>query len=88
MPVDTFAIGAARAALSLGRSVPENLRIVTRYDGLHARTASPPLTAIDLRLDAVAQAALTLMLGLLRGQPAQADAVIPSELVIRRSSQA
>src|SRR6185437_943093 len=43
VPVDAFAVGAVRAAQALGRHVPGNLLVATRYDGLRARTCEPPL---------------------------------------------
>ncbi|MFF9021960.1 LacI family DNA-binding transcriptional regulator, partial [Streptomyces eurythermus] len=49
--VDAFAVGAIRDS---GRSVPDDVMVVTRYDGLRARTCEPPLTAVDLHLDRAA----------------------------------
>ncbi|WP_209325973.1 LacI family DNA-binding transcriptional regulator [Brevibacterium renqingii] len=67
-PVDTFATGAVRAAKDAGRSVGEDLLIVTRYDGLRARTSVPPLTAVDLGLEAISSAAVEKLVAVLDGE--------------------
>jgi DNA-binding LacI/PurR family transcriptional regulator len=87
-PVDAFAVGAVRALQALGRSVPGDLMIATRYDGLRARDCSPPLTSLNLHLDIVAAQAIELLFDHLRGQTERR--VIngpPAELVIRQSTQ-
>ncbi|MFG2623034.1 substrate-binding domain-containing protein [Streptomyces sp. NPDC048507] len=87
--VDVFAVGAVRAIRESGRSVPGDVMVVTRYDGLRARTCDPLLTAVDLHLDRVAADAVELLLGRLRGG---AGATVPvvappaPRLVVRASS--
>jgi DNA-binding LacI/PurR family transcriptional regulator len=86
VPVDAFATGVLDAAGIVGRSVPYDLRLATRYDGMRARLATPPLTAVDLHLDQVAAAAVDLLLARL-GQLHPAPTVVsPPSLVLRASS--
>ncbi|RII11207.1 putative HTH-type transcriptional repressor ExuR [Streptomyces sp. YIM 130001] len=88
--VDAFAVGAVQAIKDSGRRVPEDVMVVTRYDGLRARTCSPPLTAVDLHLDQASATAVELLLDQLRGEPStphRATAPAP-ELVARESSRA
>ncbi|WP_432790631.1 LacI family DNA-binding transcriptional regulator [Brevibacterium sp. K11IcPPYGO002] len=66
-PVDTFATGAVRAAQESGRTVGDDLLIATRYDGLRARTSNPPLTAVDLGLEAISGAAVEMLVTVLDG---------------------
>jgi DNA-binding LacI/PurR family transcriptional regulator len=86
--VDTFATGAVAAVHEAGRSIPGDVRVVTRYDGLRARTSDPPLSAVDLHLQSVATAAVELLLHQLSGE-APVDRVEPAKpvLVPRASSQ-
>ncbi|MDN3260420.1 substrate-binding domain-containing protein [Streptomyces sp. CSDS2] len=85
--VDAFAVGAVRAVRDSGRSVPDDVMVVTRYDGLRARTCQPPLTAVDLHLDRAASDAVELLLGRLRGDTAVPSvAVSPEPRVIARAS--
>ncbi|MDQ0698850.1 substrate-binding domain-containing protein [Streptomyces sp. W4I9-2] len=85
--VDAFAVGAVRAIRDSGRSVPGDVMVVTRYDGLRARTCEPPLTAVDLHLDRAAAAAVELLLGRLRGEGAAASvATAPEPRVVPRAS--
>ncbi|MET7271315.1 MULTISPECIES: LacI family DNA-binding transcriptional regulator [Streptomyces] len=85
--VDAFAVGAVRAIRDSGRRVPDDVMVVTRYDGLRARTCEPPLTAVDLHLDRAASDAVELLLGRLRGDTATPSvAVSPQPRVIPRAS--
>lgn len=86
VPVDAFATGVLKAAQTLGRAVPESLRIATRYDGLRAKLASPPLTAVNLHLDQIAATAVDLLIAQLQRIPAQPPVYLPPELVVRASS--
>lgn len=85
--VDAFAVGAVRAAQSRGRKLPEDIRIVTRYDGLRARTINPPLTAVNLHLEEVGALAVELLFAVMSGHETAAM-LHPSlpELVVRESS--
>ena len=86
VPVDAFATGVLDAAGIVGRTVPYDLRLATRYDGMRAKLATPPLTAVDLHLDQVAAAAVDLLLARL-GQPDPAPTIVsPPSLVLRASS--
>lgn len=86
--VDAFAVGAVRAVKDSGRAVPGDVMVVTRYDGLRARTCEPPLTAVDLHLDRAASDAVELLLGRLRGDVTTGAVVTSPEprLVPRASS--
>ncbi|WP_028812691.1 LacI family DNA-binding transcriptional regulator [Streptomyces flavidovirens] len=93
--VDAFAVGAVRAIRDSGRSIPDDVMVVTRYDGLRARTCEPPLTAVDLHLDRAAADAVELLLGRLSGAPDLAHAglamdtavaTVPEPRVIPRAS--
>ena len=87
VPVDVFAVAALSAACLLGRRVPDDLRIATRYDGIRARSATIPLTAIDLGLDETARMAVSLMLAVLRGSPPPVCAGAAASLVVRGSTR-
>ncbi|HVZ44043.1 MAG TPA: LacI family DNA-binding transcriptional regulator [Ramlibacter sp.] len=67
VPVDAFASGAARAVTESGRRIPGDVMLITRYDGLRARTCQPPLTAVNMHLDETAQTAVELLFDHLRG---------------------
>lgn len=61
-PIDAFAVGASRAVQERGRRVPEDVMIITNYDGPRAQASSPPLTALDLNLTSIAEAAAELLI--------------------------
>ncbi|MEU9304607.1 substrate-binding domain-containing protein [Streptomyces sp. NPDC048269] len=86
--VDAFAVGAVEAIRDSGRVVPDDVMVVTRYDGLRARTCGPPLTAVDLHLDRAASDAVELLLGRLRGDVSTVSVVTSPEprLIARASS--
>ncbi|MBT2507857.1 LacI family DNA-binding transcriptional regulator [Streptomyces sp. ISL-98] len=86
--VDAFAVGAVRAIHDSGRRIPDDVMVVTRYDGLRARTCEPPLTAVDLQLDRAAAEAVELLLHrLTEPAAATADAVpAPAPRIVARAS--
>ncbi|MDB5656137.1 MAG: putative rane protein [Tardiphaga sp.] len=86
VPVDAFATGAVQAAADLGRAIPGDLKIITRYDGLRARESRPQLSAIDLHLADLAGIAVKLLLDRLNGQGGKARHCGPPPRVIRRES--
>jgi DNA-binding LacI/PurR family transcriptional regulator len=87
VPVDAFAVGAVRAIIASGRRIPDDVMVATRYDGVRARTCEPPLTAVDLHLDAVARQAIDLLFDHLRGDTSRRSASGPmAQLVPRQSS--
>jgi DNA-binding LacI/PurR family transcriptional regulator len=89
VPVDVFAVGSLKAAAELERRVPDDLKLVTRYDGIRARECSPSLTAVNLHLDALAALAVDLLLEIMRGGSERQSAAGPApELVVRGSTVA
>ncbi|RDU96856.1 LacI family DNA-binding transcriptional regulator [Trinickia dinghuensis] len=87
VPVDAFAIGAVRAIGERGLRIPQDMKIVTRYDGVRARSCRPPLTAVDLHLDDVSSLAVDLLFAHLGGKAEQLAVEPPvPQLVVRESS--
>ena len=88
VPIDTFASGALKAVQATGRRVPDDLLLVTRHDGVRARTCQPPLTAVDLHLDAVSDVAVQRLLSIL-GHDSQDEPVsVPAPTLVARRSTA
>ncbi|CAJ0822024.1 LacI family DNA-binding transcriptional regulator [Ralstonia flaminis] len=86
--VDAFAVGAVQAINGHGLRVPDNVRVVTRYDGIRARSCRPPLTAVDLHLDDMASQAVGLLFDHLGGNADARRSIAPPlpNLVVRESS--
>jgi DNA-binding LacI/PurR family transcriptional regulator len=85
-PVDTFAVGAVRAIRESGYRMPEDLRVVTRYDGVRAQTCDPPLTAVDLHLDQLASLAVEMLIAHLGGDTDRRVASGPTPVLVPRAS--
>lgn len=86
VPIDAMATGVMAGLRAAGLDVPGDVQVVTRYDGLRARSESPPLTALDLHLDAVAKAATAELLSLIDGGAAARSDPIPAPDLQRRAS--
>jgi DNA-binding LacI/PurR family transcriptional regulator len=86
VPVDAFATGALAAIVQSGRRVPDDVMVATRYDGLRARTSVPPLTAVDLHLEEVAQQAIALLFDHLRGDVSRHRVEGPAAQLVARPS--
>ncbi len=81
---DLCALGAYGAAAELGLRVGRELSLVG-YDDIHGSITSPPMTSISHRLDAAAEAALSLLLD--DPRPASgALRALDSRLVVRAST--
>ncbi|MGK3996327.1 substrate-binding domain-containing protein [Sorangium sp. So ce1024] len=86
MATDQGALGALDALTEAGVRVPEDLALVGFDDIEAARYASPPLTTVRQRFDAVSGTAAQLLIDLLAGRDvANAGHVAPTTLVVRRS---
>ena len=87
VPIDAMATGVMAALREAGLQVPGAVKVVTRYDGIRARSETPPLTALDLHLDAVAQIATRRLIDAIESRPPRhAEAAPPPTLVARGSS--
>lgn len=84
VPVDAFASGAVRALADLGRRVPQDVRVATRYDGFRAKLAEPPLTAVNLHLSELAELAVDLLLAHIEGRALSHATPLPQ--IIPRAS--
>jgi DNA-binding LacI/PurR family transcriptional regulator len=86
--VDAFAVGAVQAVAELGRRVPADVMIATRYNGLRATNCTPPLTAVDLHLDQVASLAVQLLFEHLSGDTRRLVVAGPEPTLVVRGSTA
>ena len=86
VPIDAMASGVMTGLRQAGRSVPDDVRVVTRYDGLRARSETPPLTALNLHLETVAAMAVDQLMLLVDGQTTAASSPPPAPELIRRAS--
>jgi DNA-binding LacI/PurR family transcriptional regulator len=83
-----FAAQIAKMAASQGIRVPDDLMIASLTDSEHSRTASPPITAMDLNHESLAEHAVELMFARLAGadEPEGAQVIDPV-LHLRASSR-
>ena len=89
VPVDAFATGVMRQAILMGKRIPSGLMVATRYDGLRARTAVPPLTAVNLHLMDIASLAVELLFDRISEKKHPNCVMGPApELVVRHSTVA
>ncbi|PWR03785.1 LacI family transcriptional regulator [Meridianimarinicoccus roseus] len=90
VPIDAMATGVMQALRTAGLGVPDRVKVATRYDGIRARSEMPALTALDLKLDRVAQLATRMLIGAIDGGAdtgaAQGSAEPPAPRLIARGS--
>lgn len=83
-----FAALVAEVAAEQGLRVPADLMIAALTDSEHARTATPPITAMDLQHEKLAEQVVALMLTRLSGVAEPSDGlVIQPELRLRASTR-
>ncbi|MDQ0380411.1 LacI family DNA-binding transcriptional regulator [Amycolatopsis thermophila] len=86
MATSDFAAPAARVATEEGLRVPDDLMIASLTDSEHSRTASPPITAMDLNHESLAEHAVELMLARLSGAAEPAEALVIDPVLHLRAS--
>ncbi|HLA43282.1 MAG TPA: LacI family DNA-binding transcriptional regulator, partial [Aggregatilineales bacterium] len=84
---DLVALGAMRAALDLGRTIPDDLGIIGADDILMASQVSPPLTTLKTSSYEVGSMAAQLLLKRMEGDMTYRERVYDTELVIRGSTR-
>jgi LacI family transcriptional regulator len=82
---DDNAIGVIQALRETGRKIPEDIAVAGFDDSLFARILTPPLTTVRAPLEQVGQEAVRQLVRLIRGEPAEARLVLPTELILRQS---
>lgn len=82
----TFAMGASKALLDHGLSVPDDVLLAALTDSEYTRNATPPITGLDLQLEAGAREAVALLLARIEGAETPADPVIIEPTVRWRAS--
>jgi DNA-binding LacI/PurR family transcriptional regulator len=90
---DAIVIGAERfvpatmdTLAEAGMSVPDDLLVAVAVDGNHARSSTPPLTAIDLQPEQQAVAAAELLWRRLDGEEPRGQWTVSGILRVRESS--
>ncbi len=81
-----YAAPIAAVAADLGLHVPRDLLVASLSDTEHTRRSSPPITALDLRHEDLAAAAVDLAFRLLAGDPAPAGPVVVRPHLLVRAS--
>ncbi|MDA3626083.1 LacI family DNA-binding transcriptional regulator [Saccharopolyspora oryzae] len=81
-----FAALAAKVAAQRGIRVPEDLMIAALTDSEHSRAATPPITAMDLNHEGLAEQAVELMLARLAGAETPAEPLVLSPNLRLRGS--
>jgi DNA-binding LacI/PurR family transcriptional regulator len=85
---DTMALGAYRALRERGLQVPDDLSIVGFDDRPESHWVSPRLTTIRQPLDEMAQAAVSLLVRLMRGETPQSRRIELATSLLERDSTA
>jgi DNA-binding LacI/PurR family transcriptional regulator len=86
---DLMALGAVRAARSIGMQVPEDISIIGYDDSALIAFTDPPLTTIRQRVREMGEAAVQALMDEISGIPAsRTEYVFRPELVVRASTGA
>lgn len=84
---DRAAFGATCALRTLGRYVPEDVRLVSFDNSPYAAMADPPITALDRKPALLARRACEVLLAQIEGHPYDVANVIPVDLIERTSTR-
>ncbi|OXM64284.1 MULTISPECIES: LacI family DNA-binding transcriptional regulator [Amycolatopsis] len=81
-----FAALVTRVAAAEGLAVPDDLMVASLTDTEHSRTASPPITAMDLNHEKLAEHAVELMLARLSGAGEPREPLVIAPVLHLRAS--
>lgn len=84
---DEMAVGLLRAFQETGREAPDDVAVAGMDDAPMSAYLHVPLSTVRVDFIALAEAAVQLLLGALRGEQTAARRVIPTKLVLRRSTE-
>lgn len=85
---DTVAAGAMKAVIRAGLRIPEDMAVVGFDDSSVSRIVEPELTTVRIDMDQMGRLAAEKLFDLIEGIPStETRIVIPTELVVRSSSQ-
>lgn len=84
---ERFVPGAMRAVSELEVAVPADVLVAVAVDGNLARSATPPLTAVDLQPEKQALAAAEMLWTRLEGEEPPGQCTIPGFLRVRASTR-
>lgn len=82
---DDSAAGVIRALNEAGMRVPQDVAIGGFDDSIISRLVTPNLTTVKAPIERVGHEAVTQLLHLIKGEPAQSRTVLPVELILRHS---
>ena len=71
---------------SLGKNVPQDIRVASFYDSLYLDMYSPPITALKFKAGELGTTTATLMLDMIEGRDAPSETILGFEMLIRRST--
>ena len=83
---ERFIRGVLRAAQASGKRVPGELLLAAGVDGVYACEGDPPVTALDLHPERLAEVAVTMLLTRLGGDHVNSPSHVPATLHIRAST--
>jgi DNA-binding LacI/PurR family transcriptional regulator len=85
--LERLALQALAAAHDLGLRIPDDVRIAAGSDSVAARSAEPPLTALELNPDEIGRAAAEMLIARVeQREPATRRCIVPATLVVRGST--
>ena len=82
---DDAAIGVLRALQQYGFQIPEGIAVIGFDDLGFAPFLNPPLTTVRAPTEAVGKIAAERLFNLLESQPSEEVAILPTEIIYRRS---
>ncbi len=82
---DEAALGSLGALQAAGRRVPEDIPVVGFDDLPFAPYLAPPLTTVRAPTEQVGREAVRQLIHLMRGEPAEALTLLPTQTIIRNS---
>lgn len=83
---DELAVGALKAAITLGLNVPDKLAITGYNNSILAQSCTPELTSIDNKVSTLCELSVKVLMDLINNKPASNKIKINCEIIKRKTT--
>lgn len=83
---DMLCMDVVNILTSLGRAIPQDIRVASFYNSMYLDMYAPPVTALKFKASELGSSTASLLLDILDGKDAPRETVLGFEMLIRRST--
>ena len=83
---DMLCMDTVNILTSIGKSIPQDIRVASFYNSMYLDVCAPPVTALKFKASELGSATASLLLDILEGKDAPHETILGFEMLIRKST--